>query len=312
MKTDAVTAHDLTRSVIAVPPLARAANGAISIAENQRIIAWMASGGVSTFLYGGNANFYNLGLLEYPLTLEVLAGIAPSNAWIIPSIGPDYGKALDQVSMLKSFDFPTAMALPMTSATKPDGVATGLRRLADAYGGPVIAYVRSEGYIAPRDIAALIADGVVCSVKYAVERKEPIIDDYLAEIVAAAGPERIVSGIGERPAIAHFRHFGLRSFTSGSVTIAPHMSSAILAALTAGDVARAEAIREKFLPFEDQRDAWSPIVVLHDGVRLAGIADTGPLQPFLSNLPADRSAAVAAAAKALHDENARHAARAAA
>ena len=308
MKTDAVTAHDLTRSVIAVPPLARAPNGAISIAENRRILDWMASGGVSTFLYGGNANFYNLGLLEYPLTLEVLAGIAPANAWVIPSIGPDYGKALDQASMLKSFDFPTAMALPMTSATKPDGVATGLRRLADAFGGPVVAYVRSEGYLAPRDIAALIADGVVCSVKYAVERKEPVLDDYLAEIVAATGPERIVSGIGERPAIAHFRHFGLRSFTSGSVTIAPHMSSAILAALAAGDVPRAEAIREKFLPFEDQRDAWSPIVVLHDGVRLAGIADTGPLQPYLSNLPADRTDAVAAAAKALHDENARYAA----
>lgn len=312
MKTDAVTPHDLTRSVIAVPPLARAANGAISIAENRRIIDWMASGGVSTFLYGGNANFYNLGLLEYPLTLEVLAGIAPSDAWVIPSIGPDYGKALDQVSMLKSFDFPTAMALPMTSATKPDGVATGLRRLADAYGRPVVAYVRSEGYIAPRDIAALIADGAVCSVKYAVERKQPAEDAYLAEIIAAAGVERIVSGMGERPTVVHFREFGLKSFTSGSVTIAPHMSSAILAALKAGDFDRAEAIRARFLPFEDLRDAWSPIVVLHDGVRLAGVADTGPLQPYLSSLPADRTDSVAALAKALYDDNARHLARAAA
>lgn len=312
MKTDAVTPHDLTRSVIAVPPLARAANGAISIAENRRIIDWMASGGVSTFLYGGNANFYNLGLLEYPLTLEVLAGIAPSDAWVIPSIGPDYGKALDQVSMLKSFDFPTAMALPMTSATKPDGVATGLRRLADAYGRPVVAYVRSEGYIAPRDIAALIADGAICSVKYAVERKQPAEDAYLAEIIAAAGVERIVSGMGERPTVVHFREFGLRSFTSGSVTIAPHMSSAILAALKAGDFERAEAIRARFLPFEDLRDAWSPIVVLHDGVRLAGVADTGPLQPYLSSLPADRTDSVAALAKALYDDNARHLARAAA
>jgi len=311
MKTDAVTAHDLTRSVIAVPPLARAANGAISIVENHRIIARMAAGGISTFLYGGNANFYNLGLLEYPLTLEVLAGVAPTDAWVIPSVGPDFGKALDQVAMLKSFDFPTAMALPMTSATRPDGVATGLRRLADAYGRPMIAYLRGEGYLAPRDIAALIADGVLCSVKYAVERKQPAEDAYLADIVAAAGPERIVSGMGERPAVAHFRHFGLRSFTSGSVCIAPHMSSAIRAALAAGDFARAEAIREKFLPFEDLRDAWSPIVVLHDGVRLAGIAETGPLQPYLSNLPAERTEIVAAAARALLDENARHAAGAA-
>ena len=145
MKTDAVTPADLARSVIAVPPLARARNGAVSIGENRKIVDWMAAGGVSTFLYGGNANFYNLGLLEYPLTLEVLSGIAPKDGWMIPSIGPDFGKALDQVAILKSFDFPTAMALPMASATRPAGVATGLRRLADAYQKPVIAYVRSRG-----------------------------------------------------------------------------------------------------------------------------------------------------------------------
>ena len=271
MKTDAVTAADLARSVIAVPPLARAANGAVSIAENRRIVDWMSAGGVSTFLYGGNANFYNLGLLEYPLTLEVLSGIAPDGGWMIPSIGPDFGKALDQVAVLRSFDFPTAMALPMASATKPAGVATGLRRLADAYQKPVIAYVRSEGYIRPQDIAALIADGVVCSVKYAVERKDPAEDKYLAAIIEAAGTERIVSGIGERPAVVHLSKFGLAGFTSGSVAIAPHLSMAILGALKAGDVATAEALRAEFLAFEDQRDAHSPIVVLHDALRLVGI-----------------------------------------
>ena len=64
MKTNAVTAADLARSVIAVPPLARSRNGAVSVAENRKIVEWMAAGGVSTFLYGGNANFYNLGLLN--------------------------------------------------------------------------------------------------------------------------------------------------------------------------------------------------------------------------------------------------------
>lgn len=312
MKTDAVTPADLARSVIAVPPLARARNGAVSVGENRKIVDWMAAGGVSTFLYGDNANFYNLGLLEYPLTLEVLSGIAPKDAWVIPSIGPDFGKALDQVTVLKSFDFPTAMALPMASATKPAGIATGLRRLADAYGKPVIAYARAEGYLAPKDVAALIADGVLCSVKYAVERKDPAEDAYLAATVAAAGTERIVSGMGERPAVVHLTKFGLAGFTSGSVAIAPHLSMAMLAALQTGNAARAEAILGKFLAFEDQRDAHSPIVVLHDGVRLAGIADTGPLQPFLVNLDEDKAGAVTAAALALREENMRFTGRAAA
>jgi dihydrodipicolinate synthase/N-acetylneuraminate lyase len=312
MKTDAVTPADLARSVIAVPPLARARNGAVSVAENRKIVEWMAAGGVSTFLYGGNANFYNLGLLEFPLTLEVLAGIAPKDAWVIPSIGPDFGKALDQVAILKSFDFPTAMALPMASATRPAGVATGLRRLADAYGRPVIAYVRSEAYLTVADIAALLADGVVASLKYAVERKDPGDDRFLAALVDAAGRERIVSGMGERPAVVHLAHFGLAGFTSGSVSIAPHLSMAMLGALKAGDAAAAEAIRGHFLGFEDLRDRHGQIVVLHDGVRLAGIADTGPLQPFLAGLEDELLGAAGAAAVALREENARFMRRAAA
>jgi dihydrodipicolinate synthase/N-acetylneuraminate lyase len=303
MKTDAVTPADLARSVIAVPPLARARNGAVAVAENKRIIDWLTAGGVTSFMYGGNANFYNLGLLEYPLVLETLTALAPRRGWVIPSIGPDYGKAIDQVAVLRSFDFPTAMALPMASATRPSGVATGLRQLADAYRRPLFAYIRAENYLAPRDIAGLIADGAVCAVKYAVERKDPADDRYLAAIVEAAGGDRIVSGIGERPAIVHLSKFGLVGFTSGSVCVAPHLSAAIHRALRAADVLTAEALRAKFLAFEDLRDAHSPIVVLHDGVRLAGIADTGPLQPFLANLAEEAIAAVAAAARALYSDN---------
>ena len=303
MKTDAVTAADLGRSVIAVPPLARDRSGRVSPEENRKIVAWLASGGVSTVLYGGNANFYHLGVSEFGAVLDMLVAMAPEPAWIIPSVGPDYGKALDQIAILKGHRFPTAMALPMASPTRPAGVATGLRRLADALGRPVVAYVRSENYLAPRDVAALIGDGAICSLKYAVERKDPADDAYLAALVEACGTERLVSGIGERPAIVHWTKFGLRAFTSGSVTVAPHLSSAIHAALKSNDVANAERLRTLFLPFEDQRDAHSPIVVLHDGVAFAGIADTGPIAPYLANLDAAAGASAAPAAKALHEAN---------
>ena len=305
MKTDPIAVADLRRSVISVPPLARTADGRVSTAENRRIVNWLADGGVSSFLYGGNANFYHLGLAEYAEVLDTMIEIAPENGWMIPSVGPDFGKAVDQIAVLKGYPFPTAMALPMAGPTKPAGVATGLRRLADAFGRPVVAYVRAEGYIAPRDIAALLADGAVCSLKYAVERKEPHDDGYLRAIVEAAGTDRLVSGIGERPAIVHWTAFGIEAFTSGSVSIAPHLSSAIHAALRAGDIRTAERLREFFLRFEDQRDAHSPIVVLHEGVREAGIAATGPLQPYLANLDAALVRPVGAAARRLFDENQR-------
>jgi len=312
MKIDAVTPADLSRSVISVPPMARDASGKVSVAENGKIVAHMAAGGVTTFLYGGNAIFYHVSLAEYGSILDMMAEVAPADGWMIPSIGADFGKAMDEVAILKGHDFPTAMALPMAGPTKPAGVATGLRRLSDAFGRPVIAYMRAENYLAPKDIASLFADGVLCSLKYAVERKDPTKDAFLSAIIDAAGTERLVSGMGERPAIAHWTTFGVKAFTSGSVTIAPAMSMGLLNALKAGDVAGAERLRAEFLPFEDLRDAHSQIIVLHDGVRLAGIANTGPVVPYLTNLETALEAPVGAAAKALLQLNAGFARQAAA
>ena len=49
--------------------------------------------------------------------------------------------------------------------------------------------------------------------------------------------------------------------------------------------AQAEGIRAIFRPLEDLRNAINPIRVLHEAVRLAGIAGTGPMLPLMSNLP---------------------------
>ena len=38
------------------------------------------------------------------------------------------------------------------------------------------------------------------------------------------------------------------------------------------------------MPLEDLRDGISPLRVLHAAVHLAGIADTGPLLPYLANV----------------------------
>ena len=159
---------------------------------------------------------------------------------------------------------------------------SGLGKLASRYGKPVIAYVKDEGYIDNADLAALVQDGSVCAVKYAIVRPDPRQDPVLADLVQRMGPDLIISGIGERPVIDHFRGFGLRAFTSGSTCVAPALSNRIREALHAGDDAAAAATRELFMPLEDARDAHSPIRILHAAVALAGIADTGPIGEFLS------------------------------
>src|ERR687884_1237919 len=114
MKTDAVSFADLGASVLAVPPLARNADLTFSRAANTALVRHIEAGGVSTLLYGGNANFYNIGLYEYAGILDGLAEIAAPKTWVIPSVGPDFGRMIDQAAVLKARKFPTAMALPMT------------------------------------------------------------------------------------------------------------------------------------------------------------------------------------------------------
>jgi dihydrodipicolinate synthase/N-acetylneuraminate lyase len=299
MKTDAVSFADLAGSVLAVPPLARNADFTVNAAANAALIRHIEAGGVTTLLYGGNANFYNIGLYEYAALLDQLAQLAAPRTWVIPSVGPEYGRLIDQSAVLKSRAFPTAMVLPMTFPMTPGGAATGLRRFAEAFGKPVIVYIKAEGYLTPELVKDLVADGLVAAIKYAIVRPDPLEDPFLRKLVELVDRRYIVSGIGERPVITHLRDYGLQGFTSGSVCVAPRGSTRILEACKRKDWEAAARLREKYIPLEDRRDALSPIRVLHEAVRLAGIADTGPLLPLLSNLEADKHPEVARAAQDL-------------
>lgn len=296
MKTSPVTPADISASVLAVPPLARRADLSLNAEGNRKLIAHLEDGGVRTLMYGGNANFYHLPTSEYAATLDFIAAAAGKDTWVIPSAGADYGKLIDQAAILKSRAFPTAMALPFGNPSNDSGVATALRKFADKLGKPIIAYVKGLGYIEPKTLGALAKDGVICAIKYAVVREDPTKDAYLDELVQHVSRDIIISGIGERPAIVHLRDFGLKSFTSGSVCVAPRGSMKLLALLKAKKYDEAEKIRAAYIPLEDQRDSRGPIRVLHDAVTLAGIADMGAMLPMISNLEVSERAAVKAAA----------------
>jgi dihydrodipicolinate synthase/N-acetylneuraminate lyase len=144
-------------------------------------------------------------------------------------------------------------------------------------------------------------DGLLSAIKYAIVREHPDDDDYLRQLIDEVGSELMVSGMGEQPAIVHMQDFGLPGFTSGCVCIRPDLSAQMLQAVHAGDIAAAEAIRHAFCPLENLRNDISPIRVLHEAVALAGIAQTGPLMPCLSELePSERDLVANAATRLLH------------
>ncbi len=299
MQTSAVTPADLRRSVIAVPPLCRNADFSLADAENTKLIRHLESGGISTLLYGGNANLYNIALSEYAQLLSYLAGAAAENTLVVPAVGPLYGTMMDQAAILRDFAFPTAMVLPTLFPSKPEGVATGVRHFVEKAGIPAVLYMKDPGYITPELAASLVEDGLISWIKYAIVRDDPADDPILKNLTERVNPEIIVSGIGEQPALVHLRDFGINGFTAGCVCVAPTLSTRMMHAIHAGDEATAEDLRKQFLPLENLRNAHSPILVLHHAVALSGIADTGPVLPLLTSLPGELIAPIDEAAKSL-------------
>ena len=303
MKTTPVALENL-QGVFAVPPLARKPTAAreLDLEQNAALVRHMASGGLSRFLYGGNAFLYHLTLAEYAELLDWMSGI---EGWAIPSIGPSFGRAMDQAPILRRHRFPTAMALPCGDPRDAHGLEAGLREIASAAGIPLILYLKSEdGFgsdlMAGLDaVARLVADRVCVAIKYAVVRTDPGLDPYLTALLERVDRRLVVSGVGERPAIAHMNGFGLPGFTTGSGCLAPSLTSALFSACTRGAWQEAEALRRLFLPLEDRRDAWGPARVLHAALELAHVVKTGPIPPFVSALAQDQRTALTPVAREL-------------
>ena len=292
MKTAPFSAAQLRESVIAVPPLARNSSLGICEQENRKIIRFLEAGGIRSLLYGGNAVLYHARLSEYASLLQMLDDIASKETVVVPSLGPAFGLAMDQAAILRDHDFPTAMLLPSRDAVDQVGIAAGVRKISEAVGKPLVLYLKFDRWLNPELIKSLEDDGVISWLKYAVVRDDPATDDYLREVLEVFPADRIVSGIGEQPAIIHLRDFGVGGFTSGCVCVAPQRSMQMMHAIHAGDYKTAEKIREWFCPLEDLRNGINPIKVLHRAVELAAIADTGPIQPLLSDVTSEHVAQI--------------------
>jgi len=295
------------KGVFAVPPLARKSdqNRSIDFEQNSLIVRHIVGGGITRLLYGGNAFLYHLALAEYEQLLDWLAGL---DAWAIPSVGPDYGRAMDQSALLRKHRFPCAMVLPCSDPRDAAGLDRGYREIAEAADTRLILYLKDEDNFGPDKgagldaVARLVDDGVCVAIKYAVVRADPSHDPYLESLLSRVDRQLVISGIGERPAIVHLRDWKLPGFTTGSGCIAPRLSQMLFDACEREDFETALELREQFLPLEDFRDHCGPARVLHHATELAGIAQTGQVPPYLSPLSGDQLKELAPVARDLVSE----------
>ncbi len=295
-----------------MPPLARRREPGrpLDFDQNNRIVRHIAGGGVTRFLYGGNALLHHVTLADYASLLAWMSDWAREYT-MLPSAGPAFGRLMDQAELLRPRDFPAVMTLPCGAPRDAAGLERGLREFADAAETKLILYLKEEtNFGADKEagldvVGRLVADGICAAIKYAVVRDDPAEDAYLESLLTRVERSVVISGIGERPAVVHMRDWGLPGFTTGSGCVAPGLSAAIHAACVAGDFDAALRLREAFLPLEDLRDAWSPPKVLHHATALAGIAETGPVTPFLSELSEERRNEIGPVARELFEVDAR-------
>ncbi len=290
MKTSINFPDDLG-GVFAVPPLCRAddSSRAIDFEQNRLLVEHIRSGGVTRLIYGGNAFLYHITLDEYALLLDWLERL-PHDLWIIPSMGPSFGRAFEQARLIRAFRFPCAMLLPCNDPRDAAGLEEGYREIAEAAAKKLLLYIKDENsFGADKEagldaIGRLVEDGVCIGIKYAVVRENPAVDDYLESLLKRVDRAFVISGIGERPAVTHLRDWKLPGFTTGSGCVAPYLSQELFASCARRDFDLAEELRSEFMALEDLRDVWGPARVLHAAVAAAEIAQTGRIPPFVSGL----------------------------
>ena len=235
-------------------------------------------------LYGGNAFLYHITLDEFEALLGWLAGVPGDALGRFPSLGPSFGRAMDQARLLRRHAFRCAMMLPCGDPRDARGMEAGLREIADAAGMPLILYLKSE-------------DGFGADLERGPRRGRPADrrrrrgrDQVRRRARRSAATIRIstaccAASIARASSAAWAS--GRRSCTCATSSSAasrparaasrPRSCSALFDACAAQRLGRApRRCAPRFMPLEDLRDAWGPARVLHHATELAGIAPTGP------------------------------------
>ena len=218
MSSEPVTPEDL-RGVFAVPPLPRRtdARRTLDLDEAERVAAHVARGGITRFLYGGNAFLYHVTLAEYEALLDWLAGF-PKRRWAIPSVGPSFGRAIDQARLLRRHSLPVRDGAAVQRSARCGGPGSRPSRDRGRGGSAPHPLSQDRGRLVrkrqdgrPRcHRRGSSSDGVCVAIKYAVVRPDPVGRPVPDGAARARGPrEGRVSGMGERPAVVHLQAFEL-------------------------------------------------------------------------------------------------------
>ncbi len=246
----------------------------------------------------GTGLVYDTTLEEYEAVVSAFIDAADDAAFVVPGIGPGYGRSLEMGAIARSLGASGVMIMPIVGPGSAAGVLDGLGSITDDVRLPVVLYQRRAD-IMPADVVVALCEGDgVVGLKYAIDDI-----DLFKEINDRAGDRAaMVCGMAEDPSVQYLQA-GAVGFSSGMANFVPRLSLELLRAFKAGEVAEAERIRSEMVPFEDfrgERGARYSASALHAAMDAAGLAG-GPVIPFAEDVAEEDVPRVQAMLARLHE-----------
>lgn len=259
------------------------AEGGVDAALTAKVIDRIAAGGIHNIVSAGNTGeFYALTSDEVRQVHDVAIEANKGRSLVTAAVGRSLKEAIALGRRAKEKGADAIMAhQPMDPFAAPQSQAAYFKAIADGVDLPLVAYVRSDA-MSRADLLSIANHPNVAGVKFATPNLM-----MLSEVVRESGDKTAiwVCGLAEGWA-APFHAVGARGFTSGLVNVDPARSLAILAAIEAGDGAKARGLIASIAPFETMRTKFgngSNVTVVKEALSLIGYK-VGPVR--LPGLPA--------------------------
>lgn len=288
------------KGVLVVTITPRRPDRTVDLDGVQRNARYLADRGVRIVMpQCGTGLVYDSTLEEYRQTVEATMEAVGDRAFVIPGVGPGYGRAVEMGRIAAELGVDGVMIMPVVGPASPEGVYAGLSDLIKTLNLPIVLYLKSTDLMPVPATVRLARMEQVHAIKYAVKDTETF-DRLVDEIGEDAV---LLCGMAEKPAVEYMDH-GAKGYSSGMANFVPRLSLALHKAYVAGNRAEVERIHGLMVPFEDIRAEGKGkynASALHVAMERIGLAG-GPVIPMSANVAPQDIPRV----QALTDELMRH------
>ena len=274
--------REACRNVLVVAITPRRSDFKVDLQGAYKNVRYLVERGVDFIMPAcGTGLVYDMCLEDYEAVVGTFVDAAGDEAWVVPGIGPGFGRSLEMGRIAQSLGVAGVMIMPIVGPASADGVFNGLREIAKAVQLPTILYQRRLDIMPVSSVIRLCEMDNIVGLKYSVEDTEAF------EAIADKAGDRaaMICGMAEDPCITYMER-GAVGFSSGMANFVPRMSLTLLRTFVSGGTVEAERLRALMVPFEDlrgERAARYSTSALHAAMDVAGLAG-GPVIPFAADV----------------------------